>query len=111
MITQAEQHAEADKQRKDTIEAANRADSIVFDTEKAITEFKDQLDSAEVDQLRSQITSLREVVVKAQAGDSSLGPNDIKTKSDSLQQASLKLFEMVYKKVGLRLWIDTILEG
>ncbi|RUS17963.1 heat shock protein 70 family [Endogone sp. FLAS-F59071] len=98
MITQAEQHAEADKQRKDTIEAANRADSIMLDTEKAITDFKDQLDSAEVDKLRSQITSLREAVVKAQMGDSSLGSEDIKAKVDSLQQASLKLFEMVYKK-------------
>ncbi|RUS24408.1 hypothetical protein BC938DRAFT_473620 [Jimgerdemannia flammicorona] len=98
MIHQAEQHAEADRQRKDTIEAANRADSIIHDTENAITDFKDQLDSAEADKLRSQISGLREVVAKAQTGESNLTAEDIKSKSDELQQASLKLFEMVYKK-------------
>ncbi|KAG2173405.1 hypothetical protein INT44_008757 [Umbelopsis vinacea] len=98
MVQQAEQNAEEDKARRDTIEAANRADSIIHDTEKAITDFKDQLDAGEADKLQSQIQSLREVVAQAQTGDRSVNPADVKTKSDELQQASLKLFEMVYKK-------------
>ncbi|KAG2178776.1 hypothetical protein INT43_001622 [Umbelopsis isabellina] len=98
MVAQAEQNAEQDKARRDTIEAANRADSIIHDTEKAITDFKDQLDSGEADKLQQQIQSLREVVAQAQTGDASVNPADVKTKSDELQQASLKLFEMVYKK-------------
>lgn len=100
MVQQAEQNAEEDKARRDTIEAANRADSIIHDTEKAITDFKDQLDSGEADQLQKQIQSLREVVAQAQTGDRSINPADVKAKSDELQQASLKLFEMVYKKVS-----------
>ncbi|KAI8577806.1 hypothetical protein K450DRAFT_250089 [Umbelopsis ramanniana AG] len=98
MVQQAEQNAEEDKARRDTIEAANRADSIIHDTEKAITDFKDQLDSGEADKLQQQIQSLREVVAQAQTGDRSVNPADVKAKSDELQQASLKLFEMVYKK-------------
>ncbi|GAB5588171.1 hypothetical protein Unana1_03071 [Umbelopsis nana] len=98
MVTQAEQHAEEDKARRDTIEAANRADSIIHDTEKAITDFKDQLDAGEADKLNAQIQSLREVIAQAQTGDRSINHADVKAKSDELQQASLKLFEMVYKK-------------
>jgi molecular chaperone DnaK len=100
MVQQAEQNAEEDKARRDAIEAANRADSIIHDTEKAITDFKDQLDAGEADKLQQQIQSLREVVAQAQTGDRSVNPEDVKAKSDELQQASLKLFEMVYKKVS-----------
>jgi molecular chaperone DnaK len=106
MVAQAEQNAEEDKARRDTIEAANRADSIIHDTEKAINDFKDQLDAGEADSLQKQIQSLREVVAQAQTGDQSINAADMKAKSDELQQASLKLFEMVYKKVRRSKTVD-----
>ncbi|KAL1915724.1 uncharacterized protein VTP21DRAFT_6483 [Calcarisporiella thermophila] len=98
MVQQAEQFADADKQRRETIEAANHADSIIHDTEKAMNEFKEQLDSEEMNKIRKQIDELRGVVTQAQSGDGSLKPEEIKAKYGELQQASLKLFEMVYKK-------------
>ena len=99
MVKQAEMNAEQDRQRRDTIEMANRADSVVGDTEKALNDFKDQLDSAEADKLRNQLQTLREEAAKAQSGDATVNPDELKSKIDELQQSSLKLFEMVYKQV------------
>ncbi|KAI8053094.1 mitochondrial heat shock protein [Syncephalis plumigaleata] len=97
MISQAEEHADADRIRKETIEASNQADSIIHDTEKAMSEHKDQLDKAEAEKIKQQLTELRELAAKAQAGDGSVKPDDLRAKSGEVQQASLKLFEMVYK--------------
>lgn len=97
MVQEAEKNAEADRARRDTIEMANRAESTMSETEKAMDDFKDQIDSAEADRLKSQIASLREQTVKAQAGDADIKPEDLKAKIDELQTSSLKLFEMVYK--------------
>ncbi|KAI8344687.1 heat shock protein 70 family [Chlamydoabsidia padenii] len=98
MVKQAEENAEIDRKYRESIEMANRADSVAGDTEKALDEFKDQLDSAEADKLREQIQALRTDVTKAQGGDSSIEPEQLKSKIDELQQSSLKLFEMIYKK-------------
>ncbi|CAO3648702.1 unnamed protein product [Cunninghamella echinulata] len=97
MIQQAEANAEADRARRDTIEMANRADSVMSETEKAMEDFKEQLDKAEADKLREQITNLRSEALKAQAGEADIKPDELKAKIDELQQSSLKLFEMVYK--------------
>lgn len=97
MISQAEANAEADRARRETIEMANRADSVMSETEKAMDDFKDQLDSAEADKLKEKITSLRGEALKAQAGDAAVNPEELKAKIDDLQSSSLKLFEMVYK--------------
>ena len=47
MVSEAEQYAETDKERKQLIEEANKSDSVCADTEKAMNEFKDQLDATE----------------------------------------------------------------
>jgi molecular chaperone DnaK len=97
MVEQAEQHAEADKERKETIEAVNHAESVIHDTEKAMTDFKDQLDSAEAEKLREKIKDLRERLVAAAGDESSVKGEDLRTQTGELQQISLKLFELVYK--------------
>ncbi|KAJ3188971.1 70-kilodalton heat shock protein [Gaertneriomyces sp. JEL0708] len=94
MISQAEKFAESDKQRKEVIEASNHAESAINETEKAMSEFKDQLDKEEAEKLRKQITELREMIAK---GPEENTAEEIKTKYGELQQSSLKLFEMVYK--------------
>ncbi|EIE82505.1 hsp7-like protein [Rhizopus delemar RA 99-880] len=97
MIQQAEANAEADRARRETIEMANRADSVMSETEKAMDDFKEQLDKAEAEKLKEKITTLRTEALKAQSGDSSVNPEELKAKIDDLQSSSLKLFEMVYK--------------
>lgn len=99
MILESERYADADREKRDVIEVSNHADSVIHDTEKNMEEFKEQLDPTESENIKSQIQSLREIVAKAQTGESTLKADEIKAKVGELQIASLKLFEMVYKKV------------
>ncbi|KAI8920754.1 heat shock protein 70 family [Powellomyces hirtus] len=94
MVTQAEQFAESDKKRKEVIEASNHAESIINDTEKAMMEFKDKLDQDEMQKIKTQISELRELISKDPDENSA---EAIKEKYGELQQASLKLFELMYK--------------
>lgn len=96
MVKDAEKFKEQDTARKEAVETANRADSIMNETENSLNEFEAQIDKAEAQKIREKIAELREVVAKAQSGeevDSAL----IKEKTDEVQNASLKLFEQVYK--------------
>ncbi|KAJ3093541.1 70-kilodalton heat shock protein, partial [Phlyctochytrium planicorne] len=95
MIHEAESHAESDKKRKDVIEATNHAESIIHDTEKAMDEFKDQLDKDEADKMKAKISELRTFLAD---GPEKLEAEAVKEKYGELQQSSLKLFEMMYKK-------------
>ena len=97
MVNDAEKYGEQDKERKAAIEMSNRADSVLNDTEKALTEFSDKLDKTEVDQIKEKIEKLREFVVKNQAGEGNATASEIKTKTDELQTASLTLFDKMHK--------------
>jgi len=97
MVQDAEKYAEADKERKNAIEAANRADSVLNDTEKALKEFEDRLDKAEAEKIREKIASLREFVGKSQAGEGSATAEELKQKTDELQSASLTLFDQMHR--------------
>jgi molecular chaperone DnaK len=97
MVKDAEKYAEQDKQRKESIETANRAESVVNDTEKALKEFEEKLNKEEVEKIREKITGLRELVAKSQAGESGVDAAGLKEKLDDLQNASLNLFDQMYK--------------
>jgi molecular chaperone DnaK len=96
MVNDAEKYKEQDKARREAVENANRADSICNETENSLNEFEAQVDKAEADKIREKIAALREVVARAQAGEEVEG-TELKEKSDEVQNASLKLFEQVYK--------------
>ncbi|XP_060693004.1 stress-70 protein, mitochondrial [Hemiscyllium ocellatum] len=96
MIKNAEKYAEADRRKKETVEAVNSAEGIIHDTESKMEEFKDQLPKEECDKLRDEITKLKELLARK---DTETG-EAIKAAASNLQQASLKLFEMAYKKMA-----------
>jgi molecular chaperone DnaK len=97
MVEDSEKFAEQDKERKAAIESANKADSILNDTEKALNEYADKLDKAEADGIREKIASLREFIAKSQSGEGSATAAEIKEKTDELQVASLNLFDKMHK--------------
>jgi molecular chaperone DnaK len=97
MVADSEKYAEQDRERRAVIEAANKADSVVIDTEKALNEFADRLDKTEADQIREKIASLREFVAKAQSGEITATAAELKEKTDDLQVASLNLFDKMHK--------------
>jgi molecular chaperone DnaK len=96
MVRQAEENAEADKLKRDRIEASNQAEGILHDTETKMDEYKDQLDSEEVAKMKEKCTEVRE---KLQNKDE-MDPEEIKKTVSELQQSSLKLFEVAYKKMA-----------
>jgi len=98
MVADAEQYAETDKTRRALIEEANKAESVCSDTEKAMTEFKDQLDATEKDKVTKLVTELRELASKGQAADATVTAETIREKINETQQASLGLFQKVYEK-------------
>ncbi|XP_069139475.1 stress-70 protein, mitochondrial-like [Argopecten irradians] len=95
MIKNAEKYAAEDMKRKETVEAINKAESIIHDTETKMEEFKAQLPEEESQKLREQITKMREVL----ANKDNETPENIVSATNELQQSSLKLFEMAYKKM------------
>jgi molecular chaperone DnaK len=97
MVDEAEKYGAQDKERKTAIEAANRADSVLNDTEKALKEFEDKLDKAEADQIKEKISTLREFVAKSQAGEGTATAEELKQKIDELQTASLTLFDKMHR--------------
>ncbi|KAL6247789.1 Hsp70 ATPase ssc1 [Rhinocladiella similis] len=97
MVDDAEKYGAQDKERKSAIEAANRADSVLNDTEKALKEFEDKLDKAEADTIREKIASLREYVTQNQAGEGTATAEEMKAKIDELQASALTLFDKMHK--------------
>merc|ERR1739846_256572 len=96
MVKNAEAHAEADKQKRDRIEAVNQAEGILHDTETKIEEYKDQLPAEDVTKIKEKIAEVREALTNKDNMD----PEEIKKTVNDLQQSSLKLFEMAYKKMA-----------
>ncbi|XP_066991627.2 heat shock 70 kDa protein cognate 5 [Anabrus simplex] len=96
MVRNAETYAAQDRIKKDRVEAVNQAEGIIHDTESKMEEFKAQLPKEECDKLKEEIAKVREVVAKKDESD----PEEIRKLTTSLQQASLKLFEMAYKKMA-----------
>merc|ERR1712209_281650 len=96
MILNAEKYAAKDAEMKERVEACNSAEGIIHDTESKMEEFKDQLPAEECTSLKEKIGEVRQVL--EQREDKT--PEEIKEATNDLQQSSLKLFEMAYKKMA-----------
>lgn len=96
MVQDAEKYKSQDEAKRQSIEAANKADQLANDTESSLKEFEGKVDKVEAQKVQDQITSLRETVARVQAGEE-VAPEDLKSKTDELQTASMKLFEQMYK--------------
>lgn len=96
MVRNAERHAEDDRKKKETVEAVNTAEGIIHDTESKMEEFKDQLPADETEKLKEHIAKVRTVL----SNRDNETADSIRTATTELQQASLKLFEMAYKKMA-----------
>jgi len=89
MVRDAEAHADEDKKRRETIEARNHADSMVYSTEKSLKEFGDKIDAVEKGNIENKITELKKVMEGEDA-------EAIKKATDEVAQAAHKLAEAMY---------------
>ena len=93
MVNEAEEHADEDKKAREAIETRNEADSLVYSTEKSLTDYGDKVSEED----RSKISAAIEDLKKALEGDDN---EDIKAKNEALKQASYSLAEEMYKNSG-----------
>lgn len=96
MVKEAEANAATDKVNRERVEAINQAEGVLHDTESKMDEFKDQLPSEDVSKMKEKIAEVREKL----ANKETMEPEAIKEAVNDLQQSSLKLFEMAYKKMA-----------
>ncbi len=91
MVKDAEAHAEEDKRKKEMIEVKNKADSLVYATEKSLKDFSDKITEDE----KKDIEEAIEKTKKAIEGDSK---EEIEKAMEELARKSHKLAEEAYKK-------------
>lgn len=90
MVKDAEAHAEEDKKLKESIEAKNIANSLIYQTEKSLKEYGEKITSEDKEAIENKIKELKDAL---EGSDIAL----IKSKTEELQQASYKIAEMMYK--------------
>ena len=90
MVKEAEANAEADKKRRELVEARNIAESVVHTTEKQLAEHGDKLDAADKQAIEAAVAELQQVKDGEDA-------DAIKAKVEAVQQAAMKIGEAMYK--------------
>ncbi|MFJ7746237.1 molecular chaperone DnaK [Peribacillus sp. NPDC097295] len=94
MVREAEENAEADKQRKEEVELRNEADQLVFQTEKTLKDLEGKVDEAEVTKANEAKDELKAAIEKNEL-------EEIRTKKDALneivQALTMKLYEEAAK--------------
>lgn len=91
MVKDAEANAEADKKKKELVEAKNQAEGLIHTTEKTLKENGDKIGAADKTAIEDAVKALKTGV---EAEDLAV----IKEKTEALMQASLKLGEAMYKQ-------------
>jgi molecular chaperone DnaK len=90
MVQEAEANAEADKKRRESVEAKNHAESLVHTTEKTLQEHGDKISAEDKATIEADLAALKSVL----SGENA---EEIKEKTNVLLQSSMKLGEAMYK--------------
>ena len=92
-VKEAEQFAAEDAKRKEEVDTRNQADQMVYQSEKALEEMKDKLDAAEISELESGISSVKEALKGTDTAA-------IKSATENLTQAFYKVSEKMYAQAS-----------
>jgi molecular chaperone DnaK len=90
MVKDAEENADADKEKRELIEARNNAESLIHSTEKSVEEHGEKVDPTTIEVIELSIKTLKEALDADDAGK-------IKARSQDLTEAAMKLGEAIYK--------------
>ena len=93
MVRDAESHAEEDKKRKETVEARNHLDSLVYSTEKSLKDYGGELDSAVKAEIETALEKAKKVM-------ESQDTQTVRSVADELSRSSHKLAEAIYAKTS-----------
>jgi molecular chaperone DnaK len=90
MVKEAEAHADEDKKKRELVDARNQADGLIHSTEKTLREHGDKVDAADKSEIEAKVQDLKDVLESEDV-------DDIKTKTEALMQASMKLGQAMYE--------------
>jgi molecular chaperone DnaK len=93
MVKDAESHSDEDRKRRETIDAKNHADQLVYSLEKLLRENKDKIREHEAEAVQNEIENTK----KAMASDNL---DEIKKATESLSRVSHRLTETLYQQAG-----------
>ena len=93
MVKDAEANAEADKKQREAVDAKNNADSLIYTIEKTLKDLGDKVDAAEKEKIEKASAELKQAIAQ-----DPINVEDVKAKTEALQQASYKIAEEVYKQ-------------
>jgi molecular chaperone DnaK len=96
-VDDAAQHESEDKARKETIEARNQLDTLIYSTKKLVTESGDKLGDAEKLQIEE---ALKDADAALERNKEALQPDDLRSAFETLQASAHKLAEAMYKQAG-----------
>ena len=91
MVKDAEAHAEEDKERRAGVDARNHADSLIHTTEKSLAEHGDKISVDDKADIEAKLGALKDLLDSDDA-------EKIKSASDELLQASMKMGEAMYNE-------------
>jgi molecular chaperone DnaK len=92
MVQDAEDNAESDKEKKESIEARNAADNLVYSTEKSIKENESKIDDNLKNEVKEEIEKVKKILSKEDASVA-----ELKESTEKLTQISMKIGEAIYK--------------
>ena len=93
MVQEAEQNAENDKSKRELVEVRNSADGLVHSSEKNLVDYGDKVPEEDKTAIETAISDL-----KAALENEGADVEDIKTKTEALTEAAMKLGEAMYKE-------------
>ncbi len=98
-VKEAAEYEAQDKKRKDAIDARNDADSMVFQTEKALEEVGDKISPNDKAEVEADLNSLKEAINRAPVEEmTDAQVEDIKSGKEKLMNSAQKLFAKVYEQ-------------
>lgn len=98
-VKEAAAYETEDKKRKEAIDARNEADSMVFQTEKALEEVGDKIDANDKTAVEADLNALKEAIAKAPADQmTDAQVDEIKAAKEKLMNSAQKLFSKVYEQ-------------
>ena len=98
-VKEAAEYEAQDKKRKEGVEVRNEADSLVFQTEKAMEEVGDKLDAGLKAQVDEDLAHLKDLVAKTNPEVMSDGEiEDIKAAKEKLMNSAQQLFSKMYEQ-------------
>ena len=92
MVRDAEENADADKERRELVDAKNQAESLIHSTEKSLEEHSDKVDPTTVEAIELAIAALKDDLEKED-----VTADKLKAGVQNVTEAAMKLGEAIYK--------------